>query len=61
MKTRLSKIDPQLAINQLNQSIENGWKGIFEIKEGTGKIDYVKAAMDNINSGANKKLNDYDI
>jgi hypothetical protein len=32
MTTKLSKLSEQVAIAQLNQSIENGWKGVFELK-----------------------------
>ena len=51
------KEDKQNAILMLEQSIENGWKGVFDIKDKK-KPTPIDQAMYNLKNNVNEQLND---
>jgi len=57
MVNRLEKEDKQNAILMLEQSIENGWKGVFDIKDKK-KPTPIDQAMYNLKNNVNEQLND---
>ena len=42
----LSGGDDEKAITILNQSVENGWKGLFDLKDGTGQKSVIQQIME---------------
>lgn len=57
MRNRVLAIEPEKAIAMLNQSIENGWIGIFEDKNKTNGKTRAEQALENISIGGNENLN----
>lgn len=58
MISKLNKYEPRTAEQMLVQSMENGWSGIFELKEkDNGKKTRAEQALANIASGSNEALN----
>lgn len=57
----LSQFSPQKAIEIVNQSIRNGWQGLFEPKETNhaNKISSINPAADRRNAGTIKSPTDY--
>ncbi len=57
MIKKLNKQDPATAEAMLIQSMENGWSGIFELKEKHNGKSRAEQAIQNINEGGNEDLN----